>query len=37
MPCAFMTLTLCSEAFLSVDSDRNGLIDKSEIKAMLQK
>jgi hypothetical protein len=30
-------LTLGSEAFLSVDGDRNGRIEKEEIKAMLQR
>jgi hypothetical protein len=30
-------LTLRSEAFLSVDGDRNGRIEKEEIKAMLQR
>ncbi len=30
-------LMLCSEAFLSVDGDRNGRVEKEEIKGMLQK
>ena len=37
MVSTFAPLILCSEAFLSVDGDRNGRIDKAEIKVMLQK
>jgi len=28
---------LCSDAFLSVDGDRNGRVEKEEIKGMLQR